>query len=169
MNHCNRCKVLKPSDQFFSLRGKPTKTCKTCRDKATAYKKSSKCEHNRRRNLCKDCGGSSICEHNRIRNQCKDCGGFGVAISIMIKCSRRSDKKNNRYDADHFIDKCFLEGLFEDNPELICTYCNDSMSLDYDDPKKVTIERVDNSIGHIKSNCILACLQCNVRRVGQLS
>ena len=24
-----------------------------------------------------------------------------------------------------------------------------------------TIERLDNSIGHIKSNCVLCCLKCN--------
>jgi hypothetical protein len=32
------------------------------------------CEHNRKRNRCKDCGGASICEHNRKRSLCKDCG-----------------------------------------------------------------------------------------------
>ena len=37
-----------------------------------------RCEHNRRRSTCKDCGGSSICEHNRIRNTCKDCGGSQI-------------------------------------------------------------------------------------------
>jgi hypothetical protein len=25
------------------------------------------------RSVCKDCGGTSICEHNRRRNSCKDC------------------------------------------------------------------------------------------------
>lgn len=24
-----------------------------------------------------------------------------------------------------------------------------------------TIERLDNSIGHIKSNCVICCLRCN--------
>ena len=27
-----------------------------------------------------------------------------------------------------------------------------------------TIERLDNSIGHIKSNCVLCCMQCNKSR-----
>jgi DnaJ-class molecular chaperone len=34
-----------------------------------------KCEHNRQRSQCKDCGGAGICEHNRIRSRCKNCGG----------------------------------------------------------------------------------------------
>ena len=36
------------------------------------------CEHNRRRNVCKECGGSGICEHNRQRLQCKECGGSQI-------------------------------------------------------------------------------------------
>ncbi|HIB76444.1 MAG TPA: hypothetical protein EYO58_02250, partial [Flavobacteriales bacterium] len=34
-----------------------------------------RCEHKKRRNTCKDCGGSSICEHNTIRSECKYCDG----------------------------------------------------------------------------------------------
>ena len=30
-----------------------------------------KCQHNRQRSACKDCGGASICEHNRERSACK--------------------------------------------------------------------------------------------------
>ncbi|MGV9199678.1 MAG: hypothetical protein ACOC4M_12765 [Promethearchaeia archaeon] len=36
------------------------------------------CEHNRIRNKCKECGGTSICEHNRIRSACKECGGASI-------------------------------------------------------------------------------------------
>jgi|SaaInlV_165m_DNA_1040744.scaffolds.fasta_scaffold21736_2 hypothetical protein len=42
------------------------------------------CEHNKRRSICKDCGGGSICEHNKRRSICKDCGG-----SSICKHSRR--------------------------------------------------------------------------------
>ena len=37
-----------------------------------------KCEHNRQRSKCKDCGGASICQHNRQRSTCKDCGGTSI-------------------------------------------------------------------------------------------
>jgi len=36
------------------------------------------CEHNRQKNTCKDCGGSSICQHNRQKSQCKECGGSSI-------------------------------------------------------------------------------------------
>ena len=28
-----------------------------------------KCEHNKRRNECKDCGGAGICQHNRLQEE----------------------------------------------------------------------------------------------------
>jgi hypothetical protein len=80
---------------------------------------------------------------------------------IMISNSRQSDKKNNRYDADNFIDKCFLEGLFEDSQN--CHYCDVEFTYNEKCDTFVTIERLNNSIGHIKSNCVLACWHCNVR------
>ena len=33
-----------------------------------------KCPHNRRKYICKECGGSSICKHNRIKYMCYECG-----------------------------------------------------------------------------------------------
>jgi hypothetical protein len=80
----------------------------------------------------------------------------------MINASRVSDKKHDRYYPLTFIDRPFIESLFDENPDLICPYCNLTMN-----DQLVTIERVNNSIGHIKENCILACLKCNRERVGQ--
>jgi hypothetical protein len=38
----------------------------------------SKCEHGRRKYICKDCGGSGICEHGRQKSICKECGGSAL-------------------------------------------------------------------------------------------
>ena len=38
----------------------------------------SKCEHNRRKDRCKDCGGSQICEHGKRKERCKECGGSEI-------------------------------------------------------------------------------------------
>jgi hypothetical protein len=143
------------------------------------------CEHDRIRNLCKDCGGASICEHNRVRNMCKECGGSRICehnrerskckecssnpikltLKNMINRSRKSDKKYNRYDANNFIDMCFLEGLVEDT--ISCYYCSCQFQwIKYQD-NLATIERLDNSVGHIKSNCVFACKRCNNNQVGQ--
>jgi hypothetical protein len=150
--------------------------CKECRGAGI-------CEHNRRRSLCKECGGSSICEHNRERSTCKECGGSSicvhdrhrrqckictdpvkVTINNWIQQSRESDKKYDRYDANNYIDKCFLQGLVEDYPN--CYYCSVKLQyIEYQDDL-TTIERLDNSLGHIKSNCVLSCRKCNFSCVG---
>ena len=43
-----------------------------------------KCPHNRRKSICKECGGSSICLHNRIQSQCKECGG-NIFANIIVE------------------------------------------------------------------------------------
>ena len=141
------------------------------------------CKHNRQKSSCKECGGSSICEHNIHKSNCKQCGGSGICehnkhksnckecknpikITIInwIKSSKESDKKHNRYDADHFIDKCFLEGLVEEYPA--CYYEDCKINLQYVKYQNdlATIERINNNIGHIKSNCVICCLKCNQMR-----
>ena len=67
----------------------------------------------------------------------------------------------NIYDADRFIDKCFLEGLVEEYKQ--CYYGDCEVNLQYTEYQDdlASIERLDNSIGHIKSNCVLCCLKCN--------
>lgn len=56
--------------------------CKECGGSAI-------CEHNRRRITCKECGGSQICEHNRLKNSCKDCGGSQICEhnTVRSKCT----------------------------------------------------------------------------------
>ena len=44
-----------------------------------------KCEHDRIRNRCVDCGGSQICQHDRIRNQCIECGGSQICQHDRIR------------------------------------------------------------------------------------
>jgi hypothetical protein len=36
------------------------------------------CEHGKRRSVCIDCDGSEICEHGKQKHYCKDCGGSGI-------------------------------------------------------------------------------------------
>ena len=40
--------------------------------------KHERCEHGRRRQHCKECGGSGLCEHGRQRHRCKECGGASI-------------------------------------------------------------------------------------------
>ena len=43
-----------------------------CSSKRKASNKA-KCEHGRRKDVCKDCG-TGYCQHGRPKHKCKDCG-----------------------------------------------------------------------------------------------
>jgi hypothetical protein len=34
-----------------------------------------KCKHDKRKSLCKECGGGSLCKHDKEKSHCKECGG----------------------------------------------------------------------------------------------
>lgn len=139
------------------------------------------CEHNRVKYFCKICGGGGICEHQQYRYRCKLCCGVSICIhdSLRWRCklckdpraitikrmvynAAISDKKKNRFDRDNHIDFQFIDTLM--NKSLNCYYCSTPMQLIEFRHDLCTIERIDNSIGHVKNNCTLACLKCNYRR-----
>jgi hypothetical protein len=77
---CNRCKCWRTPDQFLNDKGRKLKTCLNCRDLQKKSSEKNKCEHNRRKYQCKECGGSAICIHNRHKSSCKECGGISICI-----------------------------------------------------------------------------------------
>jgi len=178
---CKRCKCYRTEEDYFK-NGRRLKSCIYCRIHAKNYRlKHQICIHNAKKYFCKNCGGSQICKHNLQRCFCKDCGGseickhnlqrywcktcsdpIKVSIRRWIIHSKESDKKYNRFDVDRFIDKCFLKELVRDYPN--CYYCKIELQyIEYNDTL-ATIERLNNSIGHIKSNCVLCCKKCNLTR-----
>ena len=200
---CARCKMNLTLDKFKKKRDDTLmKCCIECNIKSMIWTNENKCEeHNKRRNTCKECGGSSICVHNRVRCECKQCGGsqicehnkrrsqckecngnqlcehnkqrskckeckdpIKITIINWMKHTKETDKKYNRFDIVNYIDKCFCNNLVEEYPN--CYYCKVELQyIKYQDDLS-TIERIDNTIGHIKSNCVLACMKCNKGRAG---
>ena len=51
--------------------GKRREICRRCGG-------SSICEHGKRRACCRECGGSSLCQHGRQRARCRECGGSSI-------------------------------------------------------------------------------------------
>ena len=88
------------------------------------------CTHSRRKDHCKKCEGSQICPHNRLKRTCKKCSDpIKITIEQWIFNSRQYDKMRKIYDADRFIDKCFLEGLIEDYKQCYYGDCQDAVGL----------------------------------------
>jgi hypothetical protein len=145
---CTICNKKKDPVSFTSKDGKILKMCQHCRDNCKKSKNINKCIHGRRREDCK--------QHSDV---------LQITIKHMIGSSKQKDKKHDRYDPDNFIDKIFLEALFEeyDQYEMKCFWCDTTMEMfnyDYNDDI-VSIERLDNNIGHTKKNCVLCCMTCN--------
>ncbi len=71
-------------------------SCKDCPD--------GKCVHGRKKQSCKECGGSRICEHGRRKSQCKQCGGSAICEHKQQRlqcreCIAARAKKEKKLDA----------------------------------------------------------------------
>ena len=87
---CSRCHKKFYLNGFKINRlGVRNKSCIECSKRGIKSRENNKCEHKKRKNECKECGGSQICEHKKIRSQCKECEGG----SICIHQRRRSQCK----------------------------------------------------------------------------
>jgi len=160
---CPRCKCFRTEKDFIK-NNRLLKTCINCRNNSKNFRlKHQMCIHNLQKYFCRKCDGTQICKDNKQIYLCKKCSNpISVSIRQWIFTSKQSDKKYNRYDADRFIDKCFLKELVKDYPN--CYYCEVQLQyFDFNDTL-ATIERLDNSKGHIKSNCVIACRKCNLSR-----
>jgi len=77
--------------------------------------------------------------------------------TAIIHSSRISDKKKGRV-----CDLDFTWSIDKITTTPNCTYCN--VELGYLAPylpNFATIDRIDDSIGHTKDNCVIACRSCN--------
>ena len=51
---------------------------------------------------------------------------------------------------------------------LICHYCSKPVLFHYTasrEPQQWTLDRIDNSVGHTLPNCVVCCLDCNLRSI----
>lgn len=72
----------------------------------------------------------------------------GNVPAFIVMDSRKSDKKKGR---DNDIDVDFVTSLLA---EHICTYCGET-------ELRMTLDRVDNALGHTRTNVVPACIRCN--------
>lgn len=72
--------------------------------------------------------------------------------AVIVRDSRHSDRRNGR---SNDLDVVFTSFMIQKG----CSYCG----VSYKDCI-MTLDRIDNSIGHIKSNVVPACWNCNAIR-----
>jgi hypothetical protein len=92
----------------------------------------------------------------------------------MVSSSKQADRKAGRnFDNDDYIDsECCANMLIEQNGD--CCYCQCHMVYGPGinrriHPDALTVERIENPLAHLKTNCLLACMMCNRTRGNNIS
>lgn len=92
-------------------------------------------------------------------------------IHKKIYSYKQQDIKKKNYDKESENYKDFLDYQTIINEmrrcNLKCHYCSKEMLILYEnvrDGKQWTVDRINNDIGHIKTNFNLVCLKCNLKR-----
>lgn len=111
-------------------------------------------------------------KEHKMYNECLECVVFKnkstdkQRLRKKVSSYNSQDKKKGRYDA--------MNALTEDDMlEIIntvgvqCYWCDRETILN---PEKIysknqlTLDRIDNDIGHTIDNCVISCFQCNMKR-----
>lgn len=87
-------------------------------------------------------------------------------LNKKLQGYKSQDKIKNIWDEHKFITtEKTLEHLV--SSKLQCHYCLHPILFLYDkvgEKKQWTLDRIDNTLGHINDNIVIACLECNVQR-----
>ena len=124
---CDRCKNNLRIELFAKKRDDTyQKHCIECNRKNREQKTRNKCEHERQKSKCKDCGGSSICSHGREKSTCKECDPDGHLSSLIrsrLRQALKNDKELHTFEylgagldvIKPHLEKTFKEGMTWEN------------------------------------------------------
>ena len=110
-------------------------------------------------------------QHKLVKRLCANedfSGNIFVKKELVrkIKSYRAQDIKKNKLNEEKLIkmDECIDKLVLS---KMKCYYCMEDMLLVYEnvrEPKQWTLDRIDNSKGHITENVVISCLDCNLKR-----
>jgi CO dehydrogenase/acetyl-CoA synthase alpha subunit len=138
MKSCRVCKESK-TDDLFAIRGL-TKVTNCCIECSNLRSHTDYCEHGTRYHDCRKCVDGRL-----------------ISARLTLHTSRTRDKTKKM---DNDLDFQHLNDLFFRNDK--CYYCE--VELQHEFPyisNFATLERLDDSKGHTKENCVIACRYCN--------
>jgi len=96
----------------------------------------------------------------------KQIKSFHETIVSKINGYKQQDILRKQLDLSTFIDYEYVQDLLQTS-HFKCFYCQNDVLIEYDivrEMKQWSLDRKDNSIGHSKTNVVLACLECNLKR-----
>jgi len=83
--------------------------------------------------------------------------------AAIERCVRYDNTKTYRllnFNRDDYIDRNHVRELYNSQKGL-CTYCSCILRLD-NSRMRLSVDRIKCHIGHIRGNCQLACIWCNL-------
>lgn len=133
---CRQCDEPRPLTSFVEVRpGQRRRTCTSCRKSADAARNPSRVARER----------ADTARRKRELRQRGD-----NVVRFILEDSRKSDRKHKR---SNDLTREWVAELIAQP----CCYCGDT-SL------RMTLDRIDNTIGHFRSNVVPACIRCNYAR-----
>lgn len=143
--YCRSCDQTKPLNEFntrvVNKKRYPTSYCRLCRNKKRRDNISS--------GLWKSSCQMPSSQQSKANEKQKRTDKEHIGRFILTD-SRRSDKKKGLVND---LTRDVVDNLIN-NP---CSYCG---ATDI----RMTLDRVDNDLGHIESNVIPSCYRCNIVR-----
>ena len=88
----------------------------------------------------------------------------------MKNLMKKQENKTKQREKNFYIKTTFDDFIDYDwivKQDFKCYICNEHFDIDCIDSKvltNMTVDRLDNTMYHSKSNCKLCCLHCNVSR-----
>ena len=175
---CSRCNHFKPYIEFIH-NDIELKTCNSCRESTSTYRqqnKEARKEYNKeyhqqnkevRKERNKEYRQQNK-EYNKeyYQQQIRE-NPLHIKFVKMVTHSKTYDKKNGfLYEDEDYITIEFLNELFcKQQGKCFYQDCEVELTLDFiketRPPTQITIQRHNNLLAHIQTNCCLSCFKCN--------
>ena len=155
---CNSCHVYRDQEAFLGINDRIVKSCKFCRDRSHA-------NYNKNSGVVKQYYVDHKLEKLLYARSNPD-----YVIAQKINNYKREDRARGRvFTDDEYVTPEWVGGRLTECDNH-CELCHKQLKIagyaSYDQDQ-FSIDRIHNRFAHIKSNCMITCLECNLKRVGQ--
>jgi hypothetical protein len=124
----------------------------------------NKCEHNRQKYYCIECGGAGICEHKKQKQHCRECSVNGFCEHDRIKTQCKECKGGSICEHNKIRTRCIDcngTGICEHNRKKeYCKECNGSQLCDHGTRKARCRDCNGNEICEHNKNKY-ECIECD--------
>ena len=93
----------------------------------------------------------------------KECYKYKFTKMKIDGYMKQDEKANRNYDKKQYINHYWFLDMI--NKSFECTHCGEAFCKNENGLGwNISADRIDNSLAHLKSNCVLSCIECNRSR-----